>query len=78
MIEPVMLYNYPKDINPFYMRVSAHNNAMAAMRHVIGDDVAHPMARAVNARDSTAVQSDVGMGHVLTHLGLSERVVSVR
>jgi len=38
------------------------------MRHVIGDDIDHSMACGVDTGDSTAVQSDVGIGHVLTHL----------
>jgi hypothetical protein len=47
-----------------------------AMRHVIGDDVDHPMAGAIDARDSTAVQSDVGIGHVLMHPYPPERIIS--
>jgi hypothetical protein len=47
-----------------------------AMRHVIGDDVNRPMTGAVDAWDSTAVQSDVGIGHALTHLCPPEHVIS--
>jgi hypothetical protein len=47
-----------------------------AMRHMIGDDVDHPMVGAVDAWDSAAVRSDMRISHVVMHLSLPQRVIS--
>jgi hypothetical protein len=49
-----------------------------AMCHVIGDDVNHPMAGVVDARDFAAVQSDVGIGYVLRHPSRPAHIICVR
>ena len=45
---------------------------------VAGDEVDHPMAGAVEARDPAGVEGDVGIGRVLRHPRPPARVIRVR
>jgi hypothetical protein len=49
-----------------------------AVSDVIGDDVEHPMAGAVEARNPAGVQGDVGRGRVLRHACPPARVIRAR
>lgn len=49
-----------------------------AVSYVIGDDVEHPMAGAIEARNPAGFQGDVGRGRVLRHACPPARVIRAR